>query len=260
MTREKIIEQLNLAIDLIKQDGKDWLDDRDIPMLEECVKALKNHDTFMKYAYSYGKADALSQEQKIQAIVSEWQSDTWTDNFSNECMRKIADIVAEGRDQEMTREEAIKIIRKEYACVDADCDIERSCGKCDLMMPSKEPILRAYEMAIQALSQEPGDDAISRKLKIGDEIYIRANVNEIRNDYIICENKGGYFGTVREEIYPSVQSKSGEWIPVYQGDEIINYRCSECELGDTNGSINLYGWGYCRRCGAKMVEPQESEE
>lgn len=37
-------------------------------------------------------------------------------------------------------------------------------------------------------------------MKIGDEIYIRANVNEIRKDYIICENAGGYFGTVREEI------------------------------------------------------------
>ena len=55
----------------------------------------------------------------------------------------------------MTREEAIEVIRKEYACVDADCDIERSCGKCELHMPSKEPILRAYEMAIQTLSQEP---------------------------------------------------------------------------------------------------------
>lgn len=38
------------------------------------------------------------------------------------------------------------------------------------------------------------------KLKIGQEIYIRANVSEIRKDYIICENAGGYFGTVREEI------------------------------------------------------------
>jgi hypothetical protein len=51
----------------------------------------------------------------------------------------------------MTREDAIKIIRKEYACVDADCDIERSCGKCYLMMPSKEPILKAYDIAIKAL-------------------------------------------------------------------------------------------------------------
>jgi hypothetical protein len=53
----------------------------------------------------------------------------------------------------MNREEAIAIIRKEYLCVDRDCDIERSCGKCDLMMPSKEPILEAYSMAIKALEQ-----------------------------------------------------------------------------------------------------------
>ena len=54
----------------------------------------------------------------------------------------------------MNREEAIAIIRKEYLCVDRDCDIERSCGKCDLMMPSKEPILEAYKMAIKALERE----------------------------------------------------------------------------------------------------------
>lgn len=38
-------------------------------------------------------------------------------------------------------------------------------------------------------------------MKIGDEIYVRANINEIRKDYVICENAGGYFGTVMEEIY-----------------------------------------------------------
>ena len=53
----------------------------------------------------------------------------------------------------MTNEEAIAIIRKEYLCVDRDCDIERSCGKCDLMMSSKEPILQAYKMAMDALEQ-----------------------------------------------------------------------------------------------------------
>ena len=56
------------------------------------------------------------------------------------------------------------------------------------------------------------------------------------------------------------EPKTGHWRAVYQGDEIINYRCSECELGDTNGSTNLYGWDYCRRCGAKMVEPQAEKE
>lgn len=49
------------------------------------------------------------------------------------------------------QEQAIQILQKEYLCVDRDCDIERSCGKCDLMMPSKEPILKAYKVAIQAI-------------------------------------------------------------------------------------------------------------
>ena len=52
----------------------------------------------------------------------------------------------------MTNKEAIEIIRKEILCVDRDCDIERSCGNCDLVKPSKEPILEAYKMAIAALS------------------------------------------------------------------------------------------------------------
>lgn len=51
----------------------------------------------------------------------------------------------------MTIEEAIKIINKEYLCVKRDCNIERNCGKCDLAMPSKEPILLAYSMALSAL-------------------------------------------------------------------------------------------------------------
>lgn len=40
MTNEEIIEQLENAVELIKQDGKDWLDDRDIPILEACIKSL----------------------------------------------------------------------------------------------------------------------------------------------------------------------------------------------------------------------------
>ena len=54
----------------------------------------------------------------------------------------------------MTVEEAVSIIDREYSCVDRECNIERSCGKCDLMMPSKEPILEAYKMAIEALEQQ----------------------------------------------------------------------------------------------------------
>ena len=59
----------------------------------------------------------------------------------------------------MMNKEAIRIILNECECVNRECGIEKSCSKCDLVMPSKEPILQAYEMAIQALSQEPCEDA-----------------------------------------------------------------------------------------------------
>ena len=37
-------------------------------------------------------------------------------------------------------------------------------------------------------------------MKIGDEVFIHGYVNEIRKDIVIIENKGGYFGTVEEEV------------------------------------------------------------
>ena len=36
--------------------------------------------------------------EKIKSIVFEWQTDTWTDNLSCECMLKIADIVTESEE------------------------------------------------------------------------------------------------------------------------------------------------------------------
>ena len=74
----------------------------------------------------------------------------------------------------MTREEAIKIIETEYKCVDRDCDIERSCGKCDLMIPTKEPILEAYKLAIEALKRESELESIAERYKdmpLAEDIY-----------------------------------------------------------------------------------------
>ena len=53
----------------------------------------------------------------------------------------------------MTPQEAREIINRESLCVDRECNIERSCSQCDLVMPSKEPILEAYNMATKALEQ-----------------------------------------------------------------------------------------------------------
>lgn len=41
MDIESVIEQLELAISLIDQSGKDWLDERDIPILEKAIEVCK---------------------------------------------------------------------------------------------------------------------------------------------------------------------------------------------------------------------------
>ena len=43
-------------------------------------------------------------------------------------------------------------------------------------------------------------------MKIGDEVYVHGRVDEIRHiqsgpDMVIIQNSGGYFGTVKSEIY-----------------------------------------------------------
>ena len=41
MTTQEATDELLYAINLIKQDGKDWLDERDIPVLEMAISALQ---------------------------------------------------------------------------------------------------------------------------------------------------------------------------------------------------------------------------
>ena len=103
-------------------------------------------------------------------------------------------------------EQAIQILQKEYLCVDRDCDIERSCGKCDLMMPSKEPILKAYKVAIQAikdldkmngialdLASENDDliekiDAIRAEIDVLDKIITEIDENISHYEHFLSSN------------------------------------------------------------------------
>ena len=41
MTNKEMIIELQYAIDLIKRNGQDWLDERDIPILEAAISALE---------------------------------------------------------------------------------------------------------------------------------------------------------------------------------------------------------------------------
>lgn len=37
-------------------------------------------------------------------------------------------------------------------------------------------------------------------MRIGDEVYVRGTVDEIRGATVIIKNKGGYFGTKKSEL------------------------------------------------------------
>ena len=93
----------------------------------------------------------------------------------------------------------------------------------------------ALDMAIKALEQEPCEDAVSRQYLID-----------------IATEDGAYDYVSAQEIAnaPSVnpQPKTGHWIKTSSG-----FKCSKCLIVHSHTSL------FCQSCGARMVEPQESE-
>jgi hypothetical protein len=75
-------------------------------------------------------------------------------------------------------------------------------------------------------------------MKIGDRVFVRGYIDEIRKDTVIIRNAGGYFGTIPSEVItgelPSAQPerKKGEWI-------------------DKSGGIEG-AWNYCSVCGDRQ--------
>jgi len=115
---------------------------------------------------------------------------------------------------------------------------------------------QAFSMALNALMSDPCEDAISRQAAINavDALYLDGEsaqgfTADANGDCLIGKNKAI---EILDEL-PSVQlePKTGHWRAVYQGDEIIDYRCTECEFGNTFGR-NTYRMNYCPNCGAKM--------
>ena len=85
----------------------------------------------------------------------------------------------------MNKEEAIAVLENEIKCVDKDCNIERSCGNCPYAMPSKEPILEAYKMAIKALGQES-----SRSENPNKWIPVSERLPEENGSYFVTVKRG----------------------------------------------------------------------
>ena len=104
--------------------------------------------------------------------------------------------------------------------------------------------------AIKLLSSEPCEDAVNR----GDLAECQELMTDINGHTVYVVR----MSDIRKLPPVRPNSKTGHWRAVYQGDEIINYRCTECEYGNTFGR-NTYRMNYCPNCGIKML-PTDSEK
>lgn len=158
----------------------------------------------------------------------------------------------------MTAEEAIEIIEREIACVNKECNIERACGQCELVMPSKEPIIGAYKLAIEALKAKPCEDCVSRQ----------AVLELIRADWKY-DNLEPYV-----ENLPPVnlcKPKTGHWVEENVNEWSRKVFCSECgcqppfEHVSNSDVYSTSGYGiinktkFCPNCGTRMFVSQGSE-
>lgn len=143
----------------------------------------------------------------------------------------------------MTREEAIEVIKDIY-----------NYTKWDTYTTDE-----ARTMAIKALEQKPSDDAISRQ-----EVFDLINDQK---DVFYSEGDRSLFESYVSELSPvTQQSKIGRWILIDK--ELSRYKCSECgeiirlnkknEIPSLEKDETLSDYPFSH-CGAKMVEPQESE-
>jgi len=115
MTREEMIEQLENTILLIKQNGKDWVDERDIPILEEAMKAIKTETCEDCIRFPKGTLKKRGKDYvvyNVEWLKKHWQTELEVmgieceDAISGNCRAKL-------EESEPNLEEAIKSMKAE---------------------------------------------------------------------------------------------------------------------------------------------------
>ena len=144
--------------------------------------------------------------------------------------------------EEMTKEEATEILKEKRFEINTRINGETQYSK-------------ALEIAIKALEQEPCEDAISRQEAV--EAF------QMFREYESNRSNKGWVNrieTVLNQLPPvNPQPKTGHWITTsdyYTGayGNIDYVECSCCH------EYSLEDGDFCPNCGARMVEPQESEK
>ena len=120
---------------------------------------------------------------------------------------------------------------------------------------------KGYESAMEDYKQQPCEDAISREAALNtiNAMRVACDTNDIADYYILLLEAFKQLPPVT----PKQKSGHWEWVQYDSSPNIGNWRCSECRAiipHTPKETDNTPIYKLCPMCGAKMVEPQESEE
>ena len=223
MTREEAIEQLQNCKGLILQDNKDWLDERDIPLIDMAISALSAEGI---YGRPTTKDTLISREELNNALA-----------------QYVVDGYAESADDYKAYCDIIDNLPNRFTEYETFCGVD---------MEEAIEVMTKYNEK----QTEPSD--LISKAELIDAIEDTDWYHINRNGKMVHGSNDEYESWYKyEDIYkaiaevPSVSAERvGEWqrklVHYTDGSHGYRLKCSVCEeewLSETN---------YCPNCGARM--------
>ena len=83
-------------------------------------------------------------------------------------------------------------------------------------------------------------------MKIGDRIFVRGYIDEIRKDMVIIRNTGGYFGTIPSEVIVVNDTAQPEII-----------QCKECKYWKDSDGVYRRGFDAESKCPLNLKKVYE---
>ena len=117
---------------------------------------------------------------------------------------------------------------------------------------------------LSSIEQEPSGDLISRQsaISLADDLKQDLPDDERIADMVMAHNDGILEYQTQLSLLPSVKQepKTGHWKLYRDYKNVVDYpQCNICGAVIAL-SLSMDNLNYCPNCGAKMIEPQESEE
>ena len=245
MTREESIEQLQNCKELILQDGKDWLDERDIPLIDMAISALSAEPKWNCTA-----SFIAEQLEKLKEMTDEERVDFLKRFFG---ITEPSDLIS--RDELLS-----KLKRRKKFFIDA-------WGSFHLLSITDKSRVDELDACIAEVTNAP---TIAEKYQLSKEtstntsteLISRTEAIEVMVDVIEAIEKNEESEVVDRFAYPTIKDYAEEAFsltPSASAERVV--RCKDCKWYDDKGEIKqctIIPWrayyttedGFCDR--AKM--------